>query len=444
MMDLKGKNIIVLGGGESGVGAALLAQKKGAQVFLSDKGKIQDNFKQELIAAAIDFEEGQHSIERIFAADEVIKSPGIPDTVPMIQELRQKGMSVIGEIEFAARYTTAKVLAITGSNGKTTTVYLIHHLLCHAGFNAKLVGNVGFSFARSIANEEAAQVYVIELSSFQLDNIVNFRADLAAILNITPDHLDRYNYEMDAYADSKMRVSLNQRPQDGFWYLKEDTETQKVLQRTPMKAALHTVSKSNIEGASIRVGETLFDLANTRLRGKHNALNALFACQMLKTLEVSDADLQAGLNSFESVPHRLESVTNINGVEYINDSKATNVDAVFYALDAMKKDIVWIAGGIDKGNDYSILMPLVKTKVKAMVCLGADNSKLIAAFGQMIDNIVETDNVDDALAAASAKAKAGQVVLLSPACSSFDLFDNYAARGDIFRAAVLGLAEKNN
>ena len=432
----KTKNIIILGGGESGVGAALLAQKQGAKVFLSDRGDIKESYQKELQAAGIEFEQGQHSIDRILLADEVIKSPGIPDGVSLLKKLREKNIPIIGEIEYAARFTTAKVLAITGSNGKTTTAYLIHHLLTHAGIKSALVGNVGFSFARSITEGDTAEIYVLELSSFQLDSIKTFQPDLAAVLNITADHLDRYDYDINAYADSKLRITLNQQENDHFWYLKEDIETNKALGRNFVKAQKQTVSKNDINGQQIQVEGEWMDLTQTQLRGKHNALNALFACQMIETLGISMATLQEGLKTFQSVPHRLESVAIIDGVEYINDSKATNVDSVTYALDAMKKEIIWIAGGIDKGNDYSGLLELVQTKVKALICLGKDNTKLKATFGDLINDITEVDNMEDAIATAMAKATKGQVILLSPACSSFDLFDNYAARGDQFRAIV--------
>jgi len=435
----KQKNIIILGGGESGVGAALLAKVQGAKVFLSDRGDIKEKYQQELKTAGIEFEFGQHSLDRILTADEVVKSPGIPSHIPLLKKVTEKNIPIIGEIEYASRFTTAKVLAITGSNGKTTTAYLVHHLLNHAGVKAQLVGNVGFSFAKSLALDEPAEVYVIELSSFQLDSIKTFHPDLAAILNITADHLDRYDYKMNAYTDSKMRITMNQGVENGLWYLKEDIETNKAFERIAVKAKKHSVSKNDINGQRIQVEGEWIDLTQTQLRGKHNALNALFACQMIKTFGVSTAVLQEGLKTFQSVPHRLELVAIIDDIEYINDSKATNVDAVTYALDAMTKDIVWIAGGIDKGNDYSGLMELVRKKVKALICLGADNTRLKVVFGDLISDISETNNMEQAIALATAKAKSGQVVLLSPACSSFDLFENYAARGDQFRNIVLSM-----
>lgn len=436
-------HIVVLGGGESGVGAALLAQKKGAKVFLSDLGNISMNQQVELELAGIEFESGQHTWSRIFAADEVIKSPGIPDTVPLIKQLHDQGIPVIGEIEFASRYTDAPLVAITGSNGKTTTAYLTHHLLNAAGKNAALVGNVGVSFARYLAQESDPEVFVIEVSSFQLDSIQYFRPQVAAILNITPDHLDRYNYEMDGYIDSKMRITKNQEVSDTFWFLAEDESIDKGRQRNPVAAQLRPVSKAQLTETGILMGSEEIDLTKTQLKGKHNALNALFAAGMAQTFGISTEEIRVGLESFQPIPHRLEPVGVIDGVTYINDSKATNVDAVTYALDAMDKDIVWIAGGTDKGNDYTPLLEAARTKVKALVCLGADNTKLKAAFAGIIDNIEETNTAQDAVLAAKALAKEGQVVLLSPACASFDLFKNYIDRGDQFRAAVQALQQKH-
>jgi UDP-N-acetylmuramoylalanine--D-glutamate ligase len=434
-------NIVILGGGESGVGAALLAQQQGAQVFLSDLGKIGAKQCLELELAGIEFESGQHTWDRIFDADEVIKSPGIPDTVPLIRQLQDQGIPIIGEIEYASRFTDAKLLAITGSNGKTTTAYLTHHLLNVAGITASLVGNVGVSFARSIVQQDAPEVYVIEISSFQLDSISAFKPQLAAILNITPDHLDRYNYEMAGYIASKMRITMNQDGSDDLWVLAEDESIAKGLAQANVQAQLHPLSKERIDNHGFTVDGVYIDLKGSQLRGRHNALNALFAAEMALKLGATPAQLQEGINTFKAVPHRLEPVGEIAGVNYINDSKATNVDAVAYALDAMKQDIIWIAGGTDKGNDYGPLMELVKTKVKALVCLGADNTKLKAAFGDTIDTIRETNKAEDAVKIARSLAKPGQVVLLSPACASFDLFKNYIDRGDQFRRAVQQIKE---
>lgn len=432
-------NIVVLGGGESGVGAALLAQRKGAKVFLSDRGTIGQNQQVELELAGIDFESGQHTWDRIFAADEVIKSPGIPDTVPLIQQLHDQGIPVIGEIEFASRFTDASIIAITGSNGKTTTAYLTHHLLEAAGKTVALVGNVGVSFARYLAEEEMPEIFVIEVSSFQLDSIREFCPTVAAVLNITPDHLDRYNYEMQGYIDSKMRVSRNQLETGSFWYLAEDENIATGMKRNAVVAQKCPISKSQLTEKGIVIGGEDIDLTSTQLKGKHNALNALFAAGMAQTFGISIEQIRKGLESFQPVPHRLEPVGVIDGVEYINDSKGTNVDAVTYALDAMEKDIIWIAGGTDKGNDYTPLLELVREKVKALVCLGADNTKLKAAFADIITTIEETKTAEAAVDIARSLAQEGQVVLLSPACASFDLFKNYMARGDQFRAAVQAL-----
>ncbi|MEM1216934.1 MAG: UDP-N-acetylmuramoyl-L-alanine--D-glutamate ligase [Bacteroidota bacterium] len=432
-------NIVVLGGGESGVGAALLAQRQGAKVFLSDFGTIGERQRVELDVAGIEYEQGKHTWERIFAADEVIKSPGIPDTAPLIQQLRDQDIPVIGEIEYAARHTSATLLAITGSNGKTTTAYLTHHLLEAAGKSAQLVGNVGYGFARAIVERDEPEVYVIEVSSFQLDSIVAFRPKIAAVLNITPDHLDRYNYEMAGYIASKLRITMNQQAKDGLWFLAEDDNIKTGLALAESQAELHPLAKASIVDHGFELSGQRIDLADTQLRGKHNALNALFAANMVEALGGTPAQVQAGLATFQPVPHRLEPVGEHNGVRYINDSKATNVDAVTYALDAMTEDIVWIAGGTDKGNDYTPLLTAARTKVKALVCMGVDNTKLKAAFGDTIEMIRETSSAQAAVQAASELAKPGQVVLLSPACASFDLFKNYMDRGDQFRAAVQAL-----
>ncbi|PSR14648.1 MAG: UDP-N-acetylmuramoyl-L-alanine--D-glutamate ligase [Bacteroidetes bacterium] len=436
-------NIVVLGGGESGVGAALLAKKNGASVFLSDRGEISAVHQAELLAAGIAFETGQHTRAQILQASEVIKSPGIPDTVPLVLELVAQGIPVIGEIEYAARFTQATLLAITGSNGKTTTAYLTHHLLNAGGIKASLVGNVGISFARSLAEGDEPEVFVIEISSFQLDSIRDFRPRLAAILNITPDHLDRYNYDMAGYTASKMRITMNQQATDELWYLAEDEHTKKGLATTNVKAQLHPISKAAIMDHRLRLADGWLDLNTTQLRGRHNALNALFATGMAQALGIGMAVLQEGLNTFQPVPHRLEPVGEVNGVIYINDSKATNVDAVTYALEAMTQPIIWIAGGTDKGNDYEPLFALAKNKVQALICLGADNTKLKAAFADKIDTIRETSRAEDAVQAAFKLAQPGQVVLLSPACASFDLFKNYIDRGDQFRAAVQALITPN-
>ncbi|MCI5080055.1 MAG: UDP-N-acetylmuramoyl-L-alanine--D-glutamate ligase [Saprospiraceae bacterium] len=433
------EKVVVLGAGESGVGAAILAQQKGFDVFVSDKGKIKAAFKAELENKGIPYEEGLHTEDRIFDAKEVIKSPGIPDKVPLIQALRGKGIPVISEIEFAARYTNAQLIGITGSNGKTTTSLLTYHLLKTAGLEVDIAGNVGYSFARKVALGPMKR-YVLELSSFQLDGIRQFRSDISLLLNITPDHLDRYEYKMENYIASKFRIVMNQTASDVFVYFEDDPNiTGKMASMTILPKG-RAISLSQIQEDVITLGVHTFDLSNTRLRGKHNALNALFAVQVAKELGLSDEDIRKGLSTFVNVAHRLEVVTEKEGIEYINDSKATNVDAAYYALEAMKRPIVWIAGGTDKGNDYSPLMSLVKDRVKAIVMMGKDNSKLIEVFKDS-KPWQEAGSAQEAVQKAQAFAKSGDVILLSPACASFDLFNNYEDRGEQFKQAVFQLTE---
>ncbi|MCB0636357.1 MAG: UDP-N-acetylmuramoyl-L-alanine--D-glutamate ligase [Lewinella sp.] len=430
--------IVVLGGGESGIGAALLAKKQGLPVFVSDRGAIANEKQAELKAAGIPFEEGQHTEARIMAADLIVKSPGIPDTVPLIQQLVSKGIPVISEIEFAGRYTQATLVGITGSNGKTTTATLTHHLLREGGLDAQLVGNVGTSFARAIAeNETEPAIYVIELSSFQLDGIEQFRCQYSMLLNITPDHLDRYGYEMDRYIDAKLRITENQTEEDLFCFFADDPNIARGMERTPVQARLQPLGRDQVVETSIMLPNGVaLSLAPTALRGTHNALNALFAATVAQELGVRPAELQRGLESFVPVPHRLEPVGHLNQVLFINDSKATNVDAVQYALEAMTEPVIWIAGGTDKGNDYAPLLDLAKAKVKALIGLGVDNEKLRAAFAGIVPMFLEADSAEAAVEAALSVAQAGDVVLLSPACASFDRFKNYVDRGDQFRQAV--------
>lgn len=428
--------IAILGAGESGVGAALLAAREGADVWVSDKGKIADHYKEELIKNGLPYEEGQHTWEKITQADLVIKSPGIPDKVALIQALVAKGIPVISEIEWASRYTSSPIIGITGSNGKTTTTTLLNHLLITAGLEVGMAGNVGKSFARQLVEAPKA-LYVLELSSFQLDGIDTFKPNLALLLNITADHLDRYDYQLENYIRSKFRVSLNQASGDQFLYFQEDPNTMAFLSLVPKGVELKGISKTMIQSKAVVANGSTFDLTDTQLRGAHNALNALFAIHAAQYLEVSTAAIQAGLESFQAVPHRLESVATIAEVEYINDSKATNVDAVFYALQAMEKPIVWVVGGVDKGNDYQPLLQLVRDKVKAIVCLGIDNQKIIDAFGDFEIPIKETQDAAKAVQVSRDLSVPGDVVLLSPACASFDLFKNYLDRGDQFREAVL-------
>lgn len=432
------QELIILGGGESGVGAALLARQLGLPVFLSDRGQLSAAHRDELSAAEIPFEEGQHTEERILAAREVIKSPGIPDSVPLVRKLRERGVPVIGEIEFASRYTRSQIIGITGSNGKTTAAMLTYHLLRAASLDVKLGGNIGHSFAR-LLTEDPAVLYVLELSSFQLDSIRQFRPHVGVVLNITPDHLDRYDYQLERYADSKLRITMNQREDDLFLYWAEDPVLAAAFERNGTQARTEAISEAAITGSQIQVADTTYDLSTGRLRGKHNALNAAFALRIAHEFGAEPAALQIGLDSFEPAPHRLEKVAEIDGVSYINDSKATNVDAVYYALDAMDRPIVWIAGGTDKGNDYTPLLELAKEKVRALVCLGVDNEKLRAAFAEQIPTTVETRSMEAAIAQARALAQPGDVVLLSPACASFDLFKNYGDRGDQFRAHIKAL-----
>lgn len=435
-------NTVVLGGGESGVGAAILAQKLGHEVFVSDKGKIKDSYKEELEKRGIPYEEGQHDENRIEKADQVVKSPGIPDKAPLVVHLVERGVPVISEIEFAFPHTDAFLIGITGSNGKTTTTKLIYHLLRTAGWNVGLAGNVGYSFARCVA-EEHYDHYVLELSSFQLDGIRDFRSNIAMLLNITPDHLDRYDYQLEKYIRSKFRIIMNGQPGDLFLYNGEDENIASLLELIPPAVETIAVTSQAIKDHSLVLNGAIFDLRPTALRGRHNYANALFAVHTLMRLGVEKEVIERGLRSFVPVPHRLEPVGTIGGVQYLNDSKATNVDAVYYALQAMEQPVIWIVGGQDKGNDYGPLLPLVREKVKALVCLGLDNEKLRAVFGEIAPQLVETQSAAAAVQAASQLAAAGDVVLLSPACASFDLFKNYEDRGDQFRRAVKALKKSH-
>ena len=444
--------LVVLGGGESGVGAALLGRHLGYEVFLSDKGKLAESYRDELITHRIAFEEGQHSMDRIFAAELVVKSPGIPDTVPMVVALRERGIEVISEIEFAGRHTEAKMVCITGSNGKTTTTLLTCHILTTAGIDAGLAGNVGRSLAAQVA-EDAHPLYVVELSSFQLDGMFDFRADIAVLTNITPDHLDRYDHKFENYIDSKFRILNNMRPQDLFIYGLDSEAVGHRLRQVrvvPWMAGFTYADRSIWEKNTCRSGawmegeEVVVQLENRQFRiakqeisiqGRHNVYNAMAAILACMQVGVSDEKIAEGLRTFPQVEHRLETVRVVEGVTYINDSKATNVDSAWYALDSMHAPVVWIAGGTDKGNDYSALFDLVKEKVKLLICMGVDNRKLIDNFSG-ICQVVDTHSLKDALAAARQYAVEGDTVLLSPCCASFDLFKNYENRGELFKAAV--------
>ncbi len=443
------KRIVILGSGESGTGAAILAKQKGFDVFVSDKGSIPDKYKAELDAHAIAFEENKHTEALILNADEIIKSPGIPEKNPLIQQLRAKGIPIINELEFAGRYTNAFKICITGTNGKTTTTSMVYHLLQKAGLNVAVAGNIGVSMARLVATGDY-DYYVLEVSSFQLDDMYTFRANIAVLCNITPDHLDRYNYDLQNYIDAKFRVIQNQTEDDLFIYCADDELTLKNLNRFKIRAKQFPFSfdKSNIPGAFISNDQINISLnenqsnqftmytAELALRGRHNAYNSMAAAIIANALAIRKDVIRESLMDFQNVEHRLENVATIRAVDYINDSKATNVNSAWYALESMDKPTIWIVGGVDKGNDYSMLQELVKEKVRIIVCLGVDNSKIHDAFSKDVDMIINTSSADEAVHVASKMAKPGESVLLSPACASFDLFKNYEDRGRQFKAAV--------
>ena len=441
--------IVILGGGESGVGSAVLAKVKGFDVFLSDMGKISDEYVQMLEKWEIPFEQGCHTEDLILNADEVIKSPGIPSTAPMVKKIEEKGISVISEIEFAGRYDDAKKICITGSNGKTTTTSLIYHLLCQAGLNVGLGGNIGKSYAYQVATEKF-DIYVLELSSFQLDNMYDFKADIAIITNITPDHLDRYGYMMENYVKAKFRVTRNMSSDDCFIFCSDDDITVNHLNQIVMKAKmLPFTQKTKVEQGAyvdgdrmiVRFKEEECDmyLQELALGGKHNIYNSMAAALAAKAMDIDNEVIRDGLATFQAVEHRLEKVLSIKDVLYINDSKATNVDAAWYALECQTRPVVWIAGGTDKGNDYSTLVPLVKEKVKALICMGVDNAKLHEAFDSHVDWTYDVRSAEEAVKLADSIAAPGDVVLLSPCCASFDLFKNYEDRGRKFKEAVRNL-----
>jgi UDP-N-acetylmuramoylalanine--D-glutamate ligase len=442
------KHIAILGAGESGVGAAILAKKMGWNVFVSDFGAIKEEFKTELSENGFEWEEGKHSEERILNADLVIKSPGIPDKAPLIKKIREKGVKIISEIEFGGYYSNAKTIAITGSNGKTTTTMLTYHILKKAGINVGLAGNVGKSFAKQIA-EENFDWFVLELSSFQLDDMFDFRADIAILTNITPDHLDRYNYEMQNYVDSKFRILQNQTNNDWFIYNFDDPIIQaEVAKRTiTAKTAPFSLVKEQEVGGfadeqqiTININEQLtMSIHDLALKGKHNTQNSLASGIASRILEIRKEVVRESLEDFVNVEHRLEFVAKVHGIEFINDSKATNVNSTWFALESMEQPTVWIVGGVDKGNDYSELTDLVRDKVKAIICLGVDNKKLIESFTGVVDTIVEARSAMEAVAYGYRLAKKDETVLLSPACASFDLFENYEDRGNQFKEAVRSL-----
>ncbi len=444
--------LVILGGKESGTGAALLGKKLGYDVFLSDKGKIDETYRQILLEAGIEFETGQHTEERILEADLVVKSPGIPDQVPMIRALRQKGIEVISEIEFAGRHTEAKMIGITGSNGKTTTTLLIHYILSHAGIDAGLAGNVGKSLAAQVA-VNAHPVYVVELSSFQLDGMFRFKADVAVLTNITPDHLDRYDHRFENYVDAKFRILQNMTSADLFIYGKDSeavVEKSRHLVLHP-ETAPFTYGRTLVGNGAYCEGEWMvarldgkevrININEISLKGRHNVYNAMAAILACMRMGLDEQAILDGLRSFPQVEHRLETVVCEEGITYVNDSKATNVDSAWYALDSMKTPVVWIAGGTDKGNDYSVLFDLVREKVKVLVCMGVDNRKLIDNFAK-ICKVKDTHTLDDALKMARQYAERGDTVLLSPCCASFDLFKNYEQRGELFKEKVREMVGK--
>lgn len=444
------KKIVILGGGESGTGAALLAKKKGFDVFVTDQGTLKDKYKAELTDAGIPFEEGQHTLDRVLSAALIIKSPGIPDKAEVVKKAREKQIEVIDELEFAFRHAKGKVIAITGTNGKTTTTLLTYHLLKSAGKDVALAGNVGFSLARQLVDRDF-DWYVIEVSSFQLDGTTSFKPSVGVLLNITPDHLDRYDYSLQNYINSKFRITRHMSESDSFIYYKDDRIVNAEVLSKPIAARQIAVSLTDestpvhFDGKAMSFGFAgAFKVVqdDTTLKGPHNLINTMAAVSAAQLTGVSEQSIREGLKTFKNAPHRLESVTTIKGVEFVNDSKATNVDSVVYALGSYQGPLIWIAGGVDKGNDYSLIAGEVKKKVRTLICLGKDNAKLRAAFGKDVTTILETQTVKELVRMALTEAKQGDVVLLSPACASFDLFRNYEDRGDQFRAAVLELKKE--
>ena len=441
------EKLVVLGGGESGVGAAILGKVKGFEVLVSDSGTLKQNYRDELKAESIEFEEGGHTESRVMAATLVVKSPGIPETAPLVVKLREQGTPVISEIEFAGRYSKAKFIGITGANGKTTTTLLTHHILTTAGFNASLAGNVGFSMARQVARGNEPDWYVIELSSFQLDDMYDFRCDIAVLCNITPDHLDRYDHDFGNYARAKYRITQNMGPEQQFIYNADDKGTLAYFNNpTAASFPVSTIGRSDCVNAyqdtiQIAVAQRpfYFNVDELPIKGLHNIYNSMMAMTAALLAGAEPQKVAEGMRTFRNAPHRLELVRTLDGVDYINDSKATNVDAAWYALDAQTRPVVWIAGGKDKGNDYSVLFDLCRAKVKALICLGKDNQKLLDNFKGVIPTIVDTHSLADCVAACHDLAKAGDVVLLSPCCASFDLFTSYENRGDLFRQEVLNI-----
>ena len=437
------KRMVVLGAGISGVGAAVLAKKKGFEVFISDKGKITENNKKVLLNNKIDWEENNHTFDKILNADEVIKSPGIPDSVELIQNLKNANIPLISEVEFAFRYTKAKIAAITGSNGKTTTTLLLGHVLKNAGYDVLVAGNIGVGFALSIAERDFDYI-VLELSSFQLDGIKNFRSDVAILLNITPDHLDRYDYSLENYSESKFKITENQQRKDFLVYNADDEIVKKI--KTKAKRLPISLKNKQKEGGFLYKNELIIKLNNNTmtmqelaLQGKHNIFNSMAAAMAARVLEVNDSVIRQSMIDFQNVEHRLEYVLTVHGIDFINDSKATNVNACWFALESMTKTVVWIVGGVDKGNNYSELVEMVDEKVKAIICLGENNQNIIDAFKHKVDTIVQASSMSEAVNQSYSLANKGETVLLSPACASFDLFANYEDRGLQFKNFVRNL-----
>lgn len=443
------ERLVILGGGESGVGTAILGKKMGFDVFVSDGGKIKEKYKSDLENLGVDWEEERHTEAKILMADVVMKSPGIPDTVSLVVKLREMKIPVISEIEFASRYTEATIIGITGSNGKTTTTMLVNHLLKNGGLNVGMAGNIGDSFAKMVA-EKDYDYYVLEISSFQLDGIVDFKPHIAIITNISPDHLDRYEYKFENYIASKFKIVQNQTDEDYLIYDADDEVILDYLEqhKIPSKLIPFSLEKEFTDGAYIKNNKIQITTQNNTmemeqdtlaLEGKHNLKNTMAASTAAKLVQIRKQTIRDSVQNFQGAAHRLEKVLKIHHVQYINDSKATNVNATYYALDSMKTPTVWIVGGLDKGNDYKSLMPMVREKVKAIVCLGLDNSKIKDAFGNAVDLMVETFSMEEAIKVAYKIAERGDTVLLSPACASFDLFKNYEDRGDQFKEAVKNL-----
>jgi UDP-N-acetylmuramoylalanine--D-glutamate ligase len=443
------KKIVILGAGESGAGSAILAQKKGFDVFVSDKGEVKQKYKEILDKNKIRWEEGKHTEKEVFSADEIIKSPGVREDAPIVLQLHEKGIPVISEIEFAGRYATGTKICVTGSNGKTTVTNLIYHILKKAGKNAAMTGNVGNSFAMAVA-EGGNDYYVIELSSFQLDGMFSFKADIAVLMNITPDHLDRYDHNLQNYIDSKFRITQNLTKSECLIYWADDPIIKSELAKKNFAMTLLPFSADSKEGmaAYIENNEVIIDyhtktnlmtIHDLALKGRHNIFNSMAAAIAGKVLTIRKDIIRESLSDFQGVEHRLEPVITVCGINFINDSKGTNVNSTWYALECMETDVVWIAGGVDKGNDYSELVSVVKQKVKAIVCLGKDNKKIVDSFKDIVPTIVETASMDEAVKSSYYLAKKGQTVLLSPACASFDLFNNYEDRGRQFKQSVRNL-----